>query len=442
MDSSSAAAHYLALLAQPKIGPAAIKVMTLLGGGLEVLLSGNAVLRPFPSSDGEEERPPPPQYVKLLPGLPAAVAKALPTAIAEVAAARSAGLEVLTVDDPGYPPALLHELSDPPPVLFIEGTLPAALSATYESLPACAVVGTRRAARFSLTFARDLGRELAGLGFVVVSGLALGIDAAAHAGVLEAVANERNASTAASGATVAVLGGGHRRFHPAANRALAAAITAGHGAVISEWPPDRVPAPHQFLQRNRVISGLARAVIVVEAGQRSGALNTAAHALRQGRNVLVVPGRPGAAMAGNLDLLREGVAAMLVGLADLYMSFHNVPGVGRRLERHFVKASGAKLPAEPESSGSGANSSAMPPTLGALIHEHLRQAGDATADQLLESIGARSPVQKGVTSMPGLAVSKAPTVAMISAALLELELRGDVVSSAGGRFQLSASTVR
>src|SRR5690606_39294032 len=117
--------------------------------------------------------------------LPRQIARSLPAAVNTVAAARSAGLSVLNIEDPGYPPALLEKLSDPPPVLFVAGELPAALGNHYELLPACAVVGTRRASKFSLTFAKDLGRGLAASGFVAVSGLALGIDAAAHAGALD-----------------------------------------------------------------------------------------------------------------------------------------------------------------------------------------------------------------------------------------------------------------
>ncbi|MCJ7710420.1 MAG: DNA-protecting protein DprA, partial [Chloroflexi bacterium] len=147
------------------------------------------------------------------------------------------------------------------------------------------------------------------LGATVVSGLALGIDAAAHA-----------AAVRLGGPTVAVIGGGHERLYPAGHRGLARAIAAGGGAVVSEFAPDTIPTRGTFPRRNRIISGLADATVVVEAGARSGALTTAAWALEQGRGLHLVPGRlDDPAVAGCLAFLREAgpEARIVAGIPEL-----------------------------------------------------------------------------------------------------------------------------
>ncbi|MGD8897025.1 MAG: DNA-processing protein DprA [Acidobacteriota bacterium] len=200
------------------------------------------------------------------------------------------GLRVVGSDEPDYPPWLARTC-DPPPVLFVRGTL-----MKDEGERAVALVGSRAATTQGLTFARALGRGLAEAGVTVVSGLARGIDAAAHRGALEA-----------DGRTVAVLGSGHGRLYPRENEDLARAIAARRGAVVSEFPVDTRPWKGNFPRRNRVIAGWGRAVVVVEAGERSGALITARLALEEGRDVLAVPGHPtwpGA--AGTNALLRDG----------------------------------------------------------------------------------------------------------------------------------------
>jgi DNA processing protein len=161
--------------------------------------------------------------------------------------------------------------------------------------PCVAVVGTRAATAYGRGLARRLSAELGAAGCCVISGLALGIDAAAHEGALEARAP-----------TVGVLGGGHRRFFPPRNRQLAERIVAGGGAVVSPFPPDQDARPHQFLQRNGVVAALADAVLVIEAPARSGALNTATWAA--GRiPVLAVPGDVDRRhVQGCLVLIRDG----------------------------------------------------------------------------------------------------------------------------------------
>ncbi len=182
--------------------------------------------------------------------------------------------------------------------LWLAGSL-AALGA-----PAVAVVGARAPSEAARRRAHDFGRRFAAAGLCVVSGLALGIDGAAHAGALEA-----------AGLTVGVLGGGHRRFYPRRNRALAEAIVAKRGAVVSPFDPDQVANPWQFLERNGVVVALADAVVIVEAAARSGALNTAGWAASASVPVFAVPGdvdRPKA--AGCNALIRDG--ATLVRNAD------------------------------------------------------------------------------------------------------------------------------
>jgi DNA processing protein len=209
---------------------------------------------------------------------------------AERGRAEKGGLRVVGSADPDYPPWLARTC-DPPLVLFVRGTL-----ARGEGEHAVAIVGSRAATPLGLTFARALGRGLAESGVTVVSGLARGIDAAAHRGALEA-----------GGRTVAVLGSGHGRLYPRENQDLARAIAARGGAVVSEFTMDTEPWKGNFPRRNRVIAGWGRAVVVVEAGERSGALITARLALEEGRDVMAVPGHPtwpGA--AGANALLRDG----------------------------------------------------------------------------------------------------------------------------------------
>lgn len=188
-----------------------------------------------------------------------------------IASARTLGIGVLTVLDAGYP-SRLRTIPDPPIALWSLGDTDAM------SGPTVAVVGSRRATPTGLGVARRLSRELAESGVTIVSGMARGIDGAAHRGALDA-----------SGRTVAVLGNGPDRAYPAEHRGLMAAIQAA-GCVISEFPPGSPPEPRHFPLRNRLISGLSQAVVVVEASEKSGSLITARAALEQGRDVLAVPG--------------------------------------------------------------------------------------------------------------------------------------------------------
>jgi DNA processing protein len=200
------------------------------------------------------------------------------------------GNGLLAIGDANYP-TLLRAIADPPLVLFVRGE-PSVLGRAQ-----VAVVGTRKPSPDGRRMAFALARDLAGRGIAVCSGLALGIDTEAHRGALHD-----------SGSTVAVLGNGLDRVYPASNAALAGSI-AEHGALVSEFPVDAVPLAENFPQRNRLISGLSVAVVVVEAALRSGSLITARHALEQGRDVFAVPGSVfNPVAAGCHELIRQGAA--------------------------------------------------------------------------------------------------------------------------------------
>lgn len=188
----------------------------------------------------------------------------------ELRAAAKAGVSVLTLRDEGYP-ELLKNIYDPPLVLYVRGELKPA--------PAAAIVGTRKATAYGLRTAGRLARELAAAGVTVVSGLARGIDTAAHRACVEA-----------GGTTWAALGTGLNVIYPPENRRLEDGIVGAGGALISEFPLDKGPLSANFPRRNRIISGLSLATVVVEGGFESGALITARFALEQGREVLAVPG--------------------------------------------------------------------------------------------------------------------------------------------------------
>jgi DNA processing protein len=213
-----------------------------------------------------------------------------------IARAGEVGVEALTWHDPCYPSALAA-IVDPPPVLWVRGVR-AALDA-----PSVAIVGSRAGSPYALAVAERLARDLAARGLSIVSGLARGVDSAAHRGAL-----------AARASTVAVLGSGADIVYPREHDDLAREVMAT-GALVSELVPGTPPQPHFFPRRNRIISGLSRAVVVIEAGEKSGSLITARLALEQGRDVLAVPGSVlNGRNRGGHGLLRDG--AKIVESAD------------------------------------------------------------------------------------------------------------------------------
>ncbi|GMG86027.1 DNA-processing protein DprA [Biformimicrobium ophioploci] len=209
------------------------------------------------------------------------------------------GIEVFCWLDDGYPP-LLAEISRPPPLLYVKGSVGAL------HLPQVAVVGARRAGSAAQEDARVFSRELAAGGFAITSGLALGVDSCAHGGALEA-----------GGVTVAVMGTGADLVYPARNRGLAEKILTQGGALVSEFPLGTAPDAPNFPQRNRIISGLSLGVLVVQAAVRSGSLITARLALEQGREVFAIPGSIHNPLArGCHRLIREG-AHLVESSADI-----------------------------------------------------------------------------------------------------------------------------
>jgi len=287
---------------------------------------------------------------------------------------RQSGLLAVCRCEPEYP-APLRDLPDPPAVLHVAGDL-AAAGATE----AVAVVGARRATHYGLTMARDLGRGLSAAGVSVVSGLALGVDAAAHAGALEGNA-----------APVAVLAGGADRPYPASKRQLYAAVH-GAGAIVSELPPGFGIYRWAFVARNRLIAALARVVVVVEATERSGSLTTADLAAEIGRTVGAVPGRATCAVAaGTNSLIRDG-AVLVRGVRDT-------------------------LEALTELTGAQYDTAAPPgPALDPELHA------------LLEAIGA------GHSTLPMLVATGLAPRAVLGG-LGELEARGLVRRGFGGRYE-------
>ncbi len=198
------------------------------------------------------------------------------------------GRTIITFDHPDYPP-LLQQISAAPRVLFVQGSLPAL------GQDQIAIVGSRNASVDGLQSASRFAEQLAHQGVVITSGLAVGIDGYAHDGALRA-----------NGQTVAVLGSGLNHIYPARHKSLAQRIIAS-GALVSEFHPDAKPRPVYFPRRNRIISGLAMGVLVVEAAEKSGSLITARYATEQGRDVFVVPGLIDNPVArGSNQLIRQG----------------------------------------------------------------------------------------------------------------------------------------
>ncbi|HEX7086534.1 MAG TPA: DNA-processing protein DprA [Vicinamibacterales bacterium] len=283
-----------------------------------------------------------------------------------------AGLQPLPRDSPAYPPRL-RELPDHPLVLWVHGDV----SVLRGQL--VAIVGSRRASQSGLDVARRLGTDLAAVGLGVVSGLARGCDGAAHRGALDG-----------GGVTIAVLGSGADVIYPPEHDALAAAIVRAGGAVVSELVPGTPPLPMHFPMRNRIISGLSRGVVVIEAGAGSGSLITASCACEQGREVMVVPGSVlSGRNRGGHQLIRDGAALVETGEDVLAVLVGAQPG-------------GALEPANP---------------------------GEPTGDPVLDVLAVDDPID--LDRICALTALPAPQVL---ASLAALEMAGRVRRQAGGLF--------
>lgn len=283
------------------------------------------------------------------------------------------GIEYFTITDRQYP-EILKNMYDPPPVLFYKGKI------NFAS-PAIAIVGSRRSTGYGCNIAGRLAYELAERGVAVVSGLARGIDTCGHLGALKA-----------KGDTIAVLGSGLDQIYPAENRKLFQEIVA-KGLVLSEYPPGTEPLPGNFPQRNRIISGLSRGVVVVEASRQSGSLITADLALEQGREIFAVPGninRPQSQGCNNL--IKKG-AKMVTAVDDI-------------LEELFLDVDFA----QPAARVSYPQMSEREE----VIIQLLQQEGEMNVDQIIQ----RSHF----------------TVAQVNSILLKLELKGLVKREAGKKY--------
>jgi DNA processing protein len=234
----------------------------------------------------------------LRPGEPTPGARAV--AREELARAAALGIEIVTRLERRYPEGL-RSLADPPRLLYVQGDLRACAER-----PAIAIVGCRDASARGRSLAFTLARDLARAGIVIVSGLARGIDSAAHEGAL-----------AADGTTVAVQGRGLDDVYPAENRLLARRIVAAGGVMLSEHALGVAPRPAHFPRRNRILAGLVRAVVVVEAAERSGALVTARLAVDAGRDVLAVPGHPYDPRASGANALIKDGAGLVRDVRDV-----------------------------------------------------------------------------------------------------------------------------
>lgn len=273
------------------------------------------------------------------------------------ATAAAAGRRLLLLGQPGYPPQLA-ELAVPPIALEVAGS-------TDLAAPAVAVVGSRRATPYGLGVTERFAAGLAEAGLLVVSGLARGVDAAAHRAALEA-----------GGRTVAVLGSAHDRLYPPEHRELARRCCAS-GAVLTEFPPGTRPLPHHFPRRNRIIAGLTLGTLVVEAAERSGSLATARHAVDSGREVFAVPGPLGSeTSAGCHALIRLG-ATLATGVPDILEEL----GVPER----FAGSRAGRAPAETPGPPPGRSAPGLTTEAARLLELLRLRPSGVDLDTLLES---------------------------------------------------------
>ena len=306
-------------------------------------------------------------------------------ALAELRAGRLAGAELVAHGEAGYPLSLL-DLPDAPPLLWVLG------NRDLLTRPMVALVGARNASSLGTRMARKLAEGLGAAGYVVVSGLARGIDAAAHLAALDL-------------GTVAVMAGGVDVVYPVENTVLAQEI-GEKGLRLSEQPPGQQPQARHFPQRNRIVSGLCRAVVVVEAATRSGSLITARNALDQGREVMAVPGHPFDARAAGCNMLIRDGALMVRGVEDVLEALTISQAAPLRM------AEPAALPSPP-SRRSLAEISALHGTI-------LSRLGPSPVaeDQLIRDLNL--------------------TAHEIAPELVSLELEGRIVRQSGGLVALAA----
>lgn len=383
--SSSPSAETLDLLALtlvPGLGP------VLIGRAVRQLGSVRAVLEATPA------------HLRTVPGLGDKRAEAMisarrtarEAALREVDAAAASGAHILGLNDPGYPP-LLREINDPPPVLYVRGSLRGDSDDRY----ALAIVGSRACTQYGREQTARFAGLIGGSGITIISGGARGIDTSAHRAAIQA-----------GGRTIAVLGCGIARAYPPENRDLFDQIASGHGAVISELPVNAHPDAQNFPARNRLITGMSLGVLVIEAARGSGSLISARLAVEdQNREVFAVPGRVDSpASEGVNDLLKSGSAALVTSPADVLEALRT-PAEHAHAGTHEARF-GATLFEPPSPSAPSRTNLGLSP-----IQQQIVEALDEPRDL------------DGIVQRTGLAP------AAIAAEIVMLEIRRVVVRSAG-----------
>lgn len=318
----------------------------------------------------------------------------------EIEQAAKQHVRLVTDLDADYPPQL-REIASPPLVLYVVG------DASALSKPGVALVGTRKATAYGRETAKTFAAGLARAGWAVFSGLALGVDAAAHEGAL-----------AGGGVTAGVLGGALDMFYPEANRALARRMVEHGGCVVSEFPFGRRPDAQTFPQRNRIVSGLARGVVAVECPPRSGTLVTCLRANEQGRAVMAVPGRiDWPSSAGCLNLIREG-ARMVTCVDDI---IEELTPIAPRTKENTTKTHVPEKGACVESNG---RAEARPSRTGAAIPEMKLSLEEALVLRQVPAAGATVDAVARAAQLP---------IAKANALLVALRLKGRVRFLPGNR---------
>ena len=314
---------------------------------------------------------------------------------------QSIGARLVGITDADYPVYLRH-IADPPPFLYVRG------NANLGNSHCIAIVGARAASDAGLRMAERLGLELAARGFAVVSGLARGIDCAAHQGALDA-----------GGCTIAVMGSGIDMIYPPEHRELAAKMIANGGAVVSELPIGTPPAAENFPTRNRILSGMCLGVVIVEAAERSGSLITARMALEQDRQIFAVPGSPLSGKSSGSNRLIKNGAKLVECVEDVIEELLPQMTPDQRSGVQAQLATSPKL-AEISKNSASSTASALDESLddGAkVVLSCLKSADRLHIDSILASCHLSSPAVLGI--------------------LLDLELRGRVAQHPGKFFSLA-----
>lgn len=377
------------LLETPGLGRAGIRrLLAACGSADNVLSAPTATLRQLVGAD----------LAASLGRTPPHWEQRLATARRWLQAEAAAPRQALTLGTPLYPPQLL-QIADPPLLLFVEG------DAAQLAAPSLAIVGSRHATAQGLDNARAFACALSQQGLLVVSGLALGVDGAAHEGALEGRAG-----------TIAVLGTGLEPIYPPRHQALARRIAA-QGALVSEFAPGTPPLREHFPMRNRIIAGLSRGTLVVEAALQSGSLITARQAAEAGREVFAIPGSIHSPQSRGCHALIKQGAKLVESAADI---LDELGGTMPLIQGHGT------TPARLAPTGHRSRQGRPPDALTAPVPEPVPEPAP---DVLLDALGHEPATLDALQARTGWGTAE------LSARLLELELEGEVARLPGGLFQ-------